>query len=224
MGQGLGNASRRMLLRLADHELRCAEAAQERQLPYRPPDRWSLRTLIHSTFHAEITARQRAGHEAWENTLRAWQAGDKAATEHVAFLVNITARLRRPPPPLDPTAFEPKRPTDHELRRFNPTRTIATLERRGLIARYRYARRDNIALTVQGFAEARRLGLRDSAVVDLERVAANWRDPDARGLEGFMLGYDDVLLRDDGPPMEADPESSFGFRRLVVGKFVVDER
>jgi hypothetical protein len=98
MPHGLGTAQRLMLFRLADHELRLAEAAQVRQLSYRSPDRWSLRTLTWSTFYAQITAGQRARHEGWQEMLRRMKAGDKDALEYVALLVNGSGRLRRPGP------------------------------------------------------------------------------------------------------------------------------
>jgi hypothetical protein len=84
---------------------------------------------------------------------------------------------------------------DHALVRFNPSRAILGLEQRGFVKRDHYSRHRNLALTVEGFAEARRLGgVTDSEIVDLDRVAANWRDP-----ADFALGLDD-LWRDDGPP------------------------
>jgi hypothetical protein len=87
------------------------------------------------------------------------------------------------------------------------------LERRGFVARDDYRRHDNIALTAARFAEACRLGgVRQSKIVDLERVQANWR-----AIENFALGYRHYLGREDGPPEDRDPET--GFKRRVVGKF-----
>jgi hypothetical protein len=213
MPRGLGTAQRLMLFRLADHELRLAEAAQERQLPYRSPDRWSLRWLTYSTFYTQVTAGQRAQYEAWQGTLRRMKAGDKEALDHVAFLVNISGRLRRPGPDLDPSDFEPEWPGDRELQRFNPSRAIIGLERRGFVERNHYSRFDNLALTPEGFAEARRLGgVRQSEIVDLDRVQANWR-----AVENFALGYRGPLWRDDGRP--EDVVAEHGYPSLVVGKF-----
>jgi hypothetical protein len=178
-----------MLLRLADHELRCAEAARERQRPYRSPDRWSRSELTASTYRREIEARQREWHEFRMRNLRLLRARDPTTLEMYG-------------------RFEPRYPEDNELQRFNPSRTIATLERRGLVAHDHRS----IALTAEGFALARRLGLRDSAVVDLDRVQAAWRDPD-----DFMLWdhwHRSVLLCEDGPPRDAG--------RLVVNKLYPD--
>jgi hypothetical protein len=188
-----------MLFCLADHEVGLAERAAELQRPYRSPNRWSLTQLTWSTFEAEIIARQRVVHEAWQDTLRCWQAGDKDATEFVIHTVNMYARVRRRAP-IDLTEFEPVRPKDAELQRFNPSRAILGLEQRGFVLRDHYWRHANLALTVEGFAEARRLGgVTDSEIVDLDRVAANWRDP-----ADFALGIDD-LWRDDGlPPRDTD--------------------
>jgi hypothetical protein len=87
---------------------------------------------------------------------------------------------------------------DNVLERFNPSRAILGLERRGFVLRDRHRRHANLCLTAEGFAEARRLGLRDSEIVDLDQVAANWREPD-----DFHLGEEIVLGRDnDARPIE----------------------
>src|SRR6516164_9318135 len=111
MPRGLGTTQRLMLFRLTDHELRVAEAAQVRQLPYRSPDRWSLSELTYSTFRPQLIAEQRASHEAWQETLRLWKAGDEAAGKQVAEVVNIYNIVRKRAP-IDLTDFEPKWPED----------------------------------------------------------------------------------------------------------------
>jgi hypothetical protein len=79
-----------------------------------------------------------------------------------------------------------------ELVRFNPSRAILGLEARGFVVRDRSIRLQNLALTREGFAEARRLGaVPDSEIVDLDRVAANWQDdvwlgPDLTRSEGLL--------------------------------------
>lgn len=181
-----------MLFRLAQHEVGIAETAAEMQRPYRSPARWSLRSLTWSTFHDQIEAQQRAAHDGWNATLTAFRAGDEHAKEHITFLVNIHARLRKPLN-LDVTEFEPSRPSDRALQRFNPSRAIVGLERHGFVLRDHYCRTNNLALTMEGFAEARRLGgVPDSEIVDLDRVQANWREPG-----DFRLGFNEALWRDD---------------------------
>src|SRR6201995_3476390 len=105
MSRGLGTTQRLMLFRLADHEVGMAEAAAERQRLYRSPDRWSLTGLTYSTFYERLTAPQRAAHRDWQETLRLFEAGDKDAVAHVAKVVNINNKLRRPTN-LDPAEFE----------------------------------------------------------------------------------------------------------------------
>ena len=183
MSHGLGVMQRSMLFRLARHEIGMAERAAELQRPYRSPDRWSLRSLIYSAAYHQVIARQRAAHDGWNAVLAAWRAGDEA---------NVHARLRKPLD-LEPTDFQPHRPSDSDLQRFHPSRAIVGLERRGFVLRDRHRRTGNLALTVEGFAEARRLGgLADSEIVDLDRVQANWRE-----LDDFMLGFTGPMFRDD---------------------------
>jgi hypothetical protein len=79
------------------------------------------------------------------------------------------------------------------LVKFNPSRAIVGLERRGFVLRERTRRHANLALTVEGFAEARRLkGVRVSEIVDLDRVAAAWRET-----RDFALGMEIMLGRDN---------------------------
>ena len=79
------------------------------------------------------------------------------------------------------------------LVRFNPSRAILGLEQRGFVLRDRYRRHANLALTVEGFAEARRLGgVEESEIVDLDRLAADWRETG-----DFWLGEEIILLRDN---------------------------
>ena len=192
MSRGFGTIQRAMLFTLAQHEVGMAETAAELQRPYRSPDRWSLRSLTWGACCRQITERQRAKHDDWNATLTAFRAGDERATEHVKIIANLHSRLRTPLN-WDATEFEPSRPEDHELQRFNPSRTIVGLERRGFVLRDRYRRIDNLALTVAGFVEARRLGgVAESEIVDLDRVQASWREPD-----DFWLGFTGLLSRDD---------------------------
>jgi hypothetical protein len=82
---------------------------------------------------------------------------------------------------------------DHALVRFNPSRAILGLEKRGFVLRDRYRRHANLALTVEGFTEARRLGgVAESEIVDLDRLAADWRETG-----DFWLGEEIILLRDN---------------------------
>lgn len=206
MSRGLGTMQRLMLFRLADHELRVAEAAAERQRPCRSPDRWSLGTLTYSTLYPQIVAlqwtRQRVAKEVAE------RARADGAEPHV-WAVIASAYVRMPDDLTVPGDFAPRRPDDHELQRFNPSRAIAGLEKRGFVLRDRSRRINNLALTVKGFAEARRLGgVRASELVDLDQVQANWREPD-----DFFLGFTDwwVDLRDGAPPQDDG--------RIVVSKF-----
>jgi hypothetical protein len=82
---------------------------------------------------------------------------------------------------------EPARPwLARALVRFNPSRAILGLEARGFVLRDRGIRHLNLALTRQGFAEARRLGgVPESEIVDLDRVTENW-------LATIILGPDPV--------------------------------
>ena len=192
MSRGLGTMQRQMLFGLAQHEVGIAETAAGLQLPYRSPDRWSLRSLTYSMFFEELVAPQRAAHERWQDTLRRGQAGDKDAQADVVRVINLNNRFHMPTN-LDPTEFEPRSPTNYELQRFHPSRAIVGLERHGFVLRDHHYRIKNLALTVAGFAEARRLvGVPNSEIVDLDRVQANWREPD-----DFWLGYRNVLPRDD---------------------------
>jgi hypothetical protein len=195
MSHGLGQTQRLMLFQLADHEVRVAEAAAERQRPYRSPDRWSLRTLTYGTFHAQIVAmqwtRQRVAGRVEE---RAREVGANAKV----WAAIASTYVRMPGDLTVPDDFASHRPKDHELQRFNPSRAIAGLEKRGFVLRDRYRRLDNLALTVEGFSEARRLGgVRESEIVDLDQMQANWRRVD-----DFRLGISDLWVdwRDDGPP------------------------
>ena len=197
MSRGLGTMQRLMLFRLADHEVWLAETASELRRLYRSPDRWSLADLIYSladdALYDTVTTNQRADHERWQATLRAFSAGDERAREQFALVVNISARLRKPNPSLTPTAFEPSRPRYRDLQRFNPSRALAGLVRGGFVLRGNYCRVRALALTAKGFAEARRLGgVPDSAIVDLDGVQANWRAPN-----DFLLGFTGLVFRDD---------------------------
>jgi hypothetical protein len=177
MPRGLGTTQRLMLFQLADHEVCVAEECAEHQHPYRSPGCWSLTDLTISTFHEQLVEPQRAAHDAWQETLRRWQIGDAEARTEVARVTNINNRIGLPTV-LDPSEFEPRRPNDYELRRFNPSRAIGGLERRGFVLRDEYHRTNNLALTVEGFVEARRLGgVRPSEIVDLDQVQANWCAP-----------------------------------------------
>lgn len=85
-----------------------------------------------------------------------------------------------------------------ELTRFNPSRAILGLEARGFVLRNHYYRISNLALTREGFAEARRLvAMPSSESVDLDEVEARWRDP-----EDFWLGprLHSLLRREDDAP------------------------
>lgn len=119
----------------------------------------------------------------------------KSAVELLKIRLNFNYAMRQPTQ-LDPTEFESSWPDNHDLQRFHPSRAIVGLERRGFVLRDDYHRLVNLALTREGFAEARRLGgVPDSEIVDLDRVQANWREPD-----DFLLGFrgSTVWLRDDG--------------------------
>ena len=86
-----------------------------------------------------------------------------------------------------------------------------------VVLRDRYRRRDNLALTVEGFAEARRLGaVRASEIVDLDQMQANWRAP-----QDFFSPFD--LCRDDDPPCDK-VDGEFGGTRLAIGKFAPPRR
>jgi hypothetical protein len=86
------------------------------------------------------------------------------------------------------------------LVRFNPSRAILGLERRGFVLRHRYRRHANLALTAEGFAEARRLGgVPESEIADLDRIAERWREPD-----DFCLGLEGDYWHDDGPPNDLE--------------------
>ena len=204
MSHGLGVMQRQMLFKLAQHEVGIAEMAAELQRPYGSPDRWSLASLIYSAVRDPITARQRAEHEWNENLKQTAMSALKQdeqdrtpeqtfAVEAIKLRINANRALRRPTD-LDPKDFEPYWPEDRDRQRFHPSRAIVGLERRGFVRRAHYHRINNLALTVEGFAEARRLGgVPDSAIIDLDRVAANWREPDE-----FMLGYTVAMFHDDG--------------------------
>ena len=161
MARGLGTMQRLMLFRLACHEVQAAEAAAQRQQPYRSPDRWSLADLVYGLYRSSldaVTARQR--------------------TRHGSELEKFRPERLRP-----------------ELERFHPSRAILGLEQRRLVLRDRSRRHNNLALTPEGFAEARRLGgVPASKVVNLLRVQANWRHPN-----DFRLGvrFYDLAPRDD---------------------------
>jgi hypothetical protein len=89
-------------------------------------------------------------------------------------------------------------PDEDEIQKLNPGRAINGLEQRGFALRDHCHRKDNIALTVEGFIEARRLGgVRASEIVDLDQAQANWRAP-----EDFLLGAAYAWHRDDDPPWE----------------------
>jgi hypothetical protein len=203
MSHGLGAMQRQMLFALARHEVGIAETAAELQRPYRSPDRWSLAQLIYVAARDPITARQRAAHEWNENVLKtgtdALKQDEQDRTPEQNFAggvivarVNLNRALRRPTR-LNPKEFEPEWPDDHERQRFHPSRAIVGLERRGFVLRDNYHRFVNLALTVAGFAEARRLGgVPDSEIVDLDRVQANWREPD-----DFLLGVRSFYCRPD---------------------------
>jgi hypothetical protein len=187
MSRGFGAIQRAMLFRLAQHEVRIAEMAAELQHPYRSPDRWSLRSLTWSACYRQVAALQWARAE----TGKAVAAAGGGAALH-AIAVTCT------PMPRDlsqvPDDFQSYRPSDSELQRFNPSRAIVGLIKRGLVLRDDFCRVLNLALTVEGFAEARRLGgVPDSATVDLDRVQTNWRAPG-----DFMLGHTGPMFRDDG--------------------------
>ena len=154
MSRGLGQVQRTMLFTLAEHEVRLAELARQQQRPYRSPDRWSLTGLIRTAFWPKFEAKQRAQHDRWQETLRRWKAGDPDATEAVKFEVNRYSMFRQRAP-IDLTEFEPERPKDHELQRFNPSRAVLSLELHGFVLRDRYCRHSNLALTCKGFAEAK---------------------------------------------------------------------
>jgi hypothetical protein len=184
---------RRMLFRLADHELRVAEAAQVRQLRYRPPDRWSVQELLWSLVETDpgmgaiVFGHQRSLHEMRMQGRR--------------YLED-----RGVPPPFKETEFAPHAPNYDELTRFNSSRTVTTLYRRGFVDHYSWRHRYNLALTAEGFAEARRLGgVRQSEIVDLDTVQRNWRKR-----SDFRLGRSDAEIailhprRKDGPPCEAN--------------------
>jgi hypothetical protein len=137
-----------MLFTLANREVWVAAIAAQMQRSYRPPDRWSLKSLTWMTFLPD-----------------------------------------RPPPRKGQYAYV----IDNALKRFNPSRAILGLEQRGLVLRDRYRRHANLALTVEGFAEARRLGgVEESEIVDLDRLAADWRETG-----DFWLGEEIILLRDN---------------------------
>src|SRR5215831_5032679 len=100
MSRGFGTGQRLMLSRLADHEVRVAEAAAQRQRPYRPPDLWSLNTLTYSTYYKQIIAAQRAHHEWWQDMLRGWRAGNATATEWIERTVSLRYAFGRDTVPL----------------------------------------------------------------------------------------------------------------------------
>jgi hypothetical protein len=182
MGTGLGTAQRQMLVTLARREVWVAEIATQMQRHYRPPDRWSLRGLTWATYRAEITGMQYDRHQI------ALAAGGNRVIQAIA-----QSLVRRRPDPVVPDDFAAHRPAESDIQMFNPSRAVIGLERRGFVLRDRSRRRANLALTVEGFAEARRLGgVADSEVVDLDQLAANWRET-----WDFALGEEFVLYRDD---------------------------
>src|SRR5256885_2233360 len=116
---------RAMLFRLAQHEVRVAEAAAVRQRPYRSPDRWALSQLIYAVasqdeFYDRALKWQRWGHAMRQSTLQQFGAGDPSATEYLAKMVSLSARTGRQLVDLDePEEFEP-RPLDYvDIARFN---------------------------------------------------------------------------------------------------------
>jgi hypothetical protein len=227
---------RRMLFRLADHELRVAEAAEVRGLRYRPPDRWSVPELLWSLavmdpeMDAIISGKQRAEHEQRMQLFRDFQAGKPEAREAYRDLVTATSmsRGRIPPPPFEETDFKPYPPAYEELTGFNSSRTIAALYRRGFVDHFSHCRRYNLALTAAGFAEARRLGgVRWSEIVGLDAVQRNWRKH-----SDFRLGLSDTEIailyprRKNGPPRDVvvidGVDHEYGFTELVVNRLYPD--
>jgi hypothetical protein len=79
------------------------------------------------------------------------------------------------------------------IQQLNPGRAIVGLLRPGFVLRDADRQHRNLALTVQGFAEARRLGGVPDSDVDLDRLAADWRAPEDFGLggHGMSFGRDD---------------------------------
>jgi hypothetical protein len=188
-----------MLFHLADHELCLAEVAAERQRPYRSPDRWSLRHLTYSTFYNQIIAMQWTRHRVG---LAAEKAARKAGwSVDAARAIAVCSVRQSDAPSTIPEDYVTPRPDDWDIKRFNPSRAILGLERRGFVVRDHYWRHANLALTVEGFGEARRLGgVRASEIVDLDRVAANWR-----AVRDFQLGVEFAFNgEDDGPPRGED--------------------
>jgi hypothetical protein len=201
MSRGLGTIQRLMLFRLATHEVRVAEAAAQRQRPYRSPDRWSLAELLYSLsngdLHERAIAPQRRRHAFQRALLEGCKNGNKFATEMIKLQANIAASVHKPGPNLDPEEFQPEWPDYRDLERFNPSRAIRGLAERGMVHRDGYRRMNGLALTREGFSEARRLGgVRDSEIVDLDKVQANWRES-----EDFGLGW----KRGELPPRDDDP-------------------
>ncbi|MFL5253324.1 MAG: hypothetical protein ACJ8AI_10595 [Rhodopila sp.] len=186
-----------------------AEAAAERQRPYRSPDRWSLTSLTYSTFFERFVAPQRAAHEDWQETLRLFEAGDKGALARVARVINLNNLCGRPTN-LGRAAFVAEWPRDREIQRLNPSRAVAGLEQRGFVLCDHHYRHNNVALTVEGFAEARRLGgVRSSEMIDLDRVQARWYDP-----KDFGLGLSRYQLRRDDDPLLWDDTVSRQIHRF----------
>ena len=184
MSRGLGKIQRGLLLALARIEVRAAEGAAQEQRQYRPPTRAGIRRVFYVACQHELreplVAKMRDEYGlqlAIDQILEITAEGDQ---DDAFKLKALRGRKRREFP--DPRRARDDRRDQRDWLddRLSPSRALASLRRRGFIGvaepdwgvrlRIGVRLRRGIVLRPAGLIKARRLGLPDTDIVDLDRL------------------------------------------------------